>query len=108
MLERSVYGCWLGTGLEWEYNPGTDQVTRSYDSNGVLTYTLINAADIEELEISGYKKSYVKGDVVPITVNWRRGAASVLCSASYSMTLIKEDGPKVWLSNGSEGIIIKK
>ena len=108
LLENSVYGCWLGGGNDWEYNPGSDQMTRSYSSAGVLTFTLINADDIEELEISGYKKSYVKGDVVPITVNWRRGAASVLSSASYSMTLIKEDGPKVWLSNGTKGIILKK
>ena len=107
ILERSVYGCWLGGDNEWEYNPGSDQMTRAYNSAGVLTFTLINAADIEELEISGYKKSYVKGDVVTLSVNWRRGASTVV-STSYSMTLIKEDGPKVWLSNGSKGIILKK
>jgi hypothetical protein len=108
MLEHSVYGCWLGTGLEWEYNPGTDQITRSYDSNGVQTYTLIKASVVEELEISGYKKSYVKGDSVTLTVYWHRGTTLVL-SDSYQMTLIKEDGPKVWLSDGNgKGFVIKK
>lgn len=108
MLERSVYGCWLGGGNDWEYNPGSDQMTRSYSSAGVLTFTLINADDIEELEISGYKKSYVKGDDVTITVNWRRGLTTVH-HGTYDMTVVKEDGPKVWLGDGSgKGFIIKK
>ncbi|MBR6054612.1 MAG: hypothetical protein IKP46_04665 [Bacteroidales bacterium] len=108
LLDNSVYGCWLGAGYEWEYNPGTDQMTRSYNSAGVLTCTLINPDNVEELEISGYKKSYVKGDNVRLTVAWRRGSTSVL-SNSYSMTLVKEDGPKVWLSDGrGKGFIIKK
>lgn len=108
LLQKSVYGCYLGSGLEWEYNPGTDQVTRSYDESGVQTYTLIDPSDVEELEITGYKKGYLKGDGnISITVNWRRGTSTVL-SKAYTMTIIKEDGPKVWLSDGTHGVIIKK
>lgn len=108
MLQKTNYGCWLGTGLEWEYNPGTDQVTRSYDESGVQTYTLIDPSEVEELEITGYKKGYLKGDGnISITVNWRRGTSTVL-SKAYTMTIIKEDGPKVWLSDGTHGVIIKK
>lgn len=108
MLQKTNYGCWLGTGLEWEYNPGTDQVTRSYDESGVQTYTLIDPSEVEELEITGYKKDYLKGDgKISITVNWRRGTSTVL-SKAYTMTIIKEDGPKVWLSDGTHGVIIKK
>lgn len=108
ILDESVYGCWLGTEYEWEYNPGVNQMTRAYDANGVLTFTLINPDDIEELEISGYNKSKVKGDKVSLTVSWRRGRTTVL-TGSYSMTLVKEDGPKVWLSDGNgKGVILKK
>lgn len=107
LLSETVYGCYLGTGLEWEYNPGTDQVTRSYDSAGFETYTLIKPSTVEELEITGYKKGYVKGDGFDVTVNWRRGMVTVL-SQNYEMTIIKEDGPKVWLSDGTHGVIIKK
>lgn len=108
MLERSVYGCWLGTGLEWTYSPGADQVTRAYDAAGVLTYTLIKADAIEELEITGYTRSKLKGDKVSVTVNWRRGLTTVH-RGTYDMTVVKEDGPKVWLGDGSgKGFIIKK
>ena len=83
-------------------------MTRAYDANGVLTFTLINPDNIEELEITGYNKSKVKGDNVSLTVSWRRGRTTVL-TGSYSMTLVKEDGPKVWLSDGNgKGVILKK
>ena len=107
LLQESAYGCYLGTGLEWEYNPGEEQVTRSYDTNGMQTYTLIDPAEVEELEIVGYKKSYVKGDSFTVSVQWRKGI-STIHSESYDVTLIKEEGPKVWLSDGTHGVIIKK
>lgn len=107
LLQESAYGCYLGTGLEWEYNPGEEQVTRSYDTNGMQTYTLIDPAEVEELEIVGYKKSYVKGDSFTVSVQWRKGI-STIHSESYNVTLIKEEGPKVWLSDGTHGVIIKK
>lgn len=108
LLSETNYGCYLGTNLEWEYNPGTDQVTRCYDDAGFETYTLINPSNVEELEITGYKKGYIKGDGnISISVKWRRGTSTVL-SEDYKMTIIKEDGPKVWLSDGTHGVIIKK
>ena len=108
MLARTNYGCWLGTDLEREYNPGTDQVTRSYDEDHKLTYTLINPSTVEEIEIGGYARGLVKGDPCLVTVRWRRGRTTV-CSGSYPMSVIKEDGPKVWLSDGiGKGVIIKK
>ncbi len=109
MLSKTDYGCWLGTGLEWALDPGVNQVTRAYDTDGVLTYTIINPDTVEELEISGYKKSNIKGDRVTLTVNWRYGRVNRLNSARYTMTVIKEQGPMVWLSDGNgKGAIIKK
>ena len=108
LLSETNYGCYLGTGLEWEYNPGTDQVTRSYDDAGFETYTIINPSTVAELEITGYKKGYVKGDGnIDISVHWRCGMVTVL-SQDYKMKIIKEDGPKVWLSDGTHGVIVKK
>jgi len=107
LLAESAYGCYLGTGYTRTLDAGIDQVTRSYDQYGFETYTLIDPSDVEELEITGYKRGYIKGDGFPVTVNWRRGTTTVL-SQNYSMTIIKEEGPKVWLSDGTHGVIIKK
>ena len=108
LLEHSNYGCYLGGSLDREYNPGTDQIMRSYNASGVQTYTIINPDSVEELEISGYSKDKIKGDAVSVSVNWRTGTSNKH-SGSYNMKVLKEDGPKVWLGNGSgKGFIIKK
>ena len=102
------YGCYLGTGLEWILAPGTDQVTRAYDADGVQTYTLIDPSDVEELEITGYTRSMTQGSSASIQVRWHKGS-SLLLTSSYPMTVIKEEGPKVWLGDGTgRGFIIKK
>lgn len=108
ILAKTAYGCYLGTGYERALVSGSDQVTRSYNSNDVLTYTLLNTTSVEEVEIFGYTKSLVKGDRVVITVNWHQGTTPVL-SESYTMKVVKEEGPKVWLSDGAgKGVVIKK
>ena len=108
LLDESEYGCYLGTSLTWALNAGTEQVTRLYDTNGVQTYTLIDSSEVEELEIVGYKKNYVKGDSFTVWAHWRKGT-TIVHNGTYSVTLIKEVGPKVWLSTGDgKGFIIKK
>lgn len=108
ILAKTAYGCYLGTGYERALVSGSDQVTRSYNSNDVLTYTLLNTTSVEEVEIFGYTKSLVKGDRVVITVNWHQGTTPVL-SESYTMKVVKEEGPKVWLSDGAgKGVVLKK
>lgn len=108
LLQETDYGFYLGNGTGWTLNAGSEQVTRSYDANGVETYTLIDPAEVEEMEIVGYKKSYVKSDSFTVSVHWRKGV-NTIHSDSYTVTLIKEAGPKVWLSAGNGvGFIIKK
>ncbi len=108
LLQKTIYGCYLGSGQEWEYTPGIDQITRSYNANDVLTFTLIRPDSVDELEITGLSRSAVKGDDVTVTVHWRSGLQTVL-SQSYNMSVIKEDGPKVWIGDGSgQGFIVKK
>ena len=109
LLAKANYGCWLGTGKEWEYSPGTDQVARSYDADGVEIFTLIRPGNVEELEIIGFSRNYVKGDGLTITINWRQGTNYVLSNEEYQMFVVKEIGPMVWLGDRSgKGFIIKR
>ena len=108
LTEESDYGCYLAAGT-WRYTPGTDQFVRSYDAQGVQTFTLLGPDDLKQMEISGYKKSYVKGDQVNLTVTWRTGFTKIVTGVEYKMTVVREEGPKVWLGDGSgHGFILKK
>jgi hypothetical protein len=102
------YGCYL-SGAERTYVKGTDQLRRSYGADGKLVFALLNAGTKEQLVISGYDPSLAKGDEVTVTVSWRKGLHNVLKEQTFRMRVIREDGSKVWLGNGSgQGFIIKK
>ena len=108
LTEESDYGCYLAAG-RWRYTPGTDQFVRSYDTEGVQTFTLLGPDNLKQMEIRGYKKSYVKGDPVNLTVTWRTGFTKIVTGVEYKMTVVREEGPKVWLGDGSgHGFILKK
>lgn len=108
LTNEDQYGCYLSIGT-WQYAPGENQFVRSYDAEGVLTYTLLDPYGLRQMEIKGYKKSLAKGDKVTISVTWRAGITTILSDVEYSMTVVKEEGSKVWLGDGSGlGFIIKK
>jgi len=108
ITENTEYGCYLGSGLLRRYRSGVDQYSRCYDG-AVQTFTLLGPNDLEQLEITGYRRGLVKGDAVTVTVTWRVGLTKFLSGRSYDMTVVKEEGPKVWLGDGSgNGFIIKK
>ena len=105
ICEKSEYGLYLGA-RERVYVPGSDQYSREY--GGSQTFTILNLEAREQLEISGYRSSLVKGDKLTVKVLWRKGYTSVM-DASYEMTVVREEGAKVWLGDGEgNGFIIKK
>ena len=108
LAERYDYGIYQSEATR-VYVPGTDQYSRRYSASGELTFTIINPESKEQLEISGYRKSLVKGDALTVTVNWRKGRNKVMSATTYRVFVVKEDGPRVWLGNGTgNGFIIKK
>ena len=102
----SEYGFYLG-GYERTYQRGVDQMARSY-VDGRLEFVLLNAKTKEQLVISGYDPSLRKGGEAHVSVLYRKGFNTLL-DQEYTLTVIRESGPKVWLGNGSgQGIILKK
>ena len=108
LTKHDEYGCYM-TGSERTYVKGSDQFNRSYDKNGKLVFVLLNAAEKEQMEISGYDPASVKGDEVTVTVNWRKGLVSSMKGETFRLRVVKEDGSKIWLGDGSgQGFILKK
>ena len=102
-----AYGSYL-TGVERTYEPGVDQLLRSYP-DGKLEFAILRAADKEQLVVSGFDPSLAKGDAVTVTVAWRKGLNFLLKEKSFDLKVVKEDGPKVWLGDGyGQGLILKK
>ena len=107
LTAQDAYGSYL-TGAERTYEPGVDQLLRSYP-DGKLEFAILRAADKEQLVVSGFDPNLAKGDAVTVTVAWRKGRNFLLKEKSFNLKVVKEDGPKVWLGDGSgRGLILKK
>ena len=111
LTEQSEYGVYLSF-RDRVYQRGLDQYSRQYSDSGVETFAILYAypeLTREQVEITGYRKSLVKGDKLSVTVNWRLGTTIIQSKKTYNVTVVKEEGPKVWLGDGSgNGFIIKK
>jgi hypothetical protein len=106
LTASSAYGSYL-TGATWTYIKGVDQMVRSYP-DGKLEFVLLKASTKEQLVVSGYDPSLAKGRTANVSVRYRKGR-NVLLEEEYALTVVKEDGPKVWLGDGSgQGLILKK
>ena len=107
MTGFTEYGCYL-RGNRRTYVRGADQFLRLYDADGKVRFILLNEGKTEQLVISGYDPSLRKGDKVTLNVTHRIGDA-VLQERETTLSVVKEDGPKVWLGDGTgQGIILKK
>ena len=107
LTENDGYGCYLDDA-RWVYARGTDQIFRSYVDDGSVEFILLDPASRKQLVVSGFDPSLTQGQETEISVQYRQGS-QILLAKSYRLTVVREDGPKVWLSAGKgKGIILKK
>ena len=106
LTAQSEYGCYM-KGAERKYVKGVDQLLRSYQ-DGKLEFVILNAQAKEQLVISGFDPALRKGDLATVSIRYRKGF-NKLADETYALKVVKEDGPTVWLGDGSgRGIILKK
>lgn len=105
ILEQEVYGAYL-TGGNRIYSAG-DQLSREYESDGTLTFAILSPTTFSISEFIGIPVNPAKGDT--FTLNYNQISGRNQSDADYNVTVVKVDGPKVWLSaGGGNGFIVKK
>jgi hypothetical protein len=108
LTESTEYGSYVTVAAR-TYVKGSDQIVRSYGADGKLVFAILNAAEKEQLVISGFDPSLAKGDAAVVSVAWRKGLNVLLKQRTFHLKVVKEDGSKVWLGDGTgQGFILKK
>ena len=106
LTKKAEYGCYIKGG-ERTYVKGVDRFMRSYP-DGKLEFVILNAPAKEQLVVSGFDPSLRKGDIAIVSAKYRKGI-KVLFEGTYTLKVVKEDGPTVWLGDGTgQGFILKK
>ena len=105
ILKQEVYGAYLA-GSNHVCGAG-DQLSREYMNDGTVTFAILSPATFEVAEFGGIPTSPAKGDTFTLNYNLITGRNQ--SDTDYNVTVVKVDGPKVWLSaGGGKGFIVKK
>ena len=105
ILEQEVYGAYL-SGSNRVFGVG-DQLSREYMNDGTLTFAILSPASSGVAEFGGIPTSPAKGET--FTLNYNVISGYNHSDTDYNVTVVKVDGPKVWLSaGGGRGFIVKK
>lgn len=105
ILEHDFYGAYL-SGSNRVFGIG-DQLSREYMNDGTLTFAILSPSTFEIAEFAGIPVDPAKGD--SFTLNYNLISGRNQSDTDYNVTVVKVDGPKVWLSaGGGRGFIVKK
>lgn len=105
ILQYSQYGAYISGGNSL-YGAGC-QLSREYQGDGTVIFAVVSPATFEVSEFSGIPSSPASGDTFTLTYNKITGRKKT--DTDYNVTVVKVDGPKVWLSDGAgNGFIVKK
>lgn len=106
ILNETVYGAYLQDG-NVPYMPGTTQLSREYEGNSV-NFCIINPSANTSTEMSGIPSDAVKGDSFELVINKRSGS-KLISTGTFNVTVLMEEGPKLWLSDfEGNGFIVKR
>ena len=105
ILEENAYGAYL-SGNNLTCGAG-DQLSREYHGDGTLTFAVITPSEKRIAEFNGIPANPAKGDTFTLGYNVITGTGQ--SNTDYYVTVVKVDGPKVWVSAGAGiGFIVKK
>lgn len=105
ILAQDAYGAYLSGGNR--VAGAGDQLSREYLGDGTVTFAILSPAAYTVAEFSGIPVNPVKGDA--FTLNYHCITGRNQDDTDYAVTVVKVDGPKVWLSaGGGQGFIVKK
>ena len=107
VLQYDGYGAYLGS-RNLVYGPSTDQLSREYASDGTLTFTILAPAEDQALEFIGIPSGATLGDTFSLQLKYIK-SIKIEIDETYQVTVVKEDGPRLWLADAAgHGFIVKR
>ena len=105
LLESERYGAYLAEGNHlWQ--PGF-QLSREYDARGRVTFAILDPEGYTTFEFGGIPVNPIVGDRFTLSFSILQGPS--VSRNTYTVTVLKADAAKLWLSDiQGNGFIVKK
>ena len=105
LLDKEEYGAYLN-GTDYVFDAARDQIRRTYGTD-TQSFTILTP-DKTVLEVSGIPIDIRQGSSFTVKALRTVGKVEYL-NKSFRVTVLRESGPRYWLSDGKgNGFIIKK
>ena len=105
VLNYDAYGAYI-PGNPMIYD-ASDQLSREYNEDQTVTFSILNPDQDASVEFSGIPEQAAYLDAFTLGVRYR-ARDEVTYEASFDVMVIKEEGARLWLSDGTNGFIVKR
>ena len=106
VLNYEVFGAYI-PGNPLLYDASTDQLSREYNDDGTVTFSLLDPVQDAFVEFSGIPAEAAYGDAFTLTVQYQAKVGDAY-DATFDVRVVKEEGARLWLSDGTNGFIVKR
>ena len=106
ILNYETYGAYF-TDNPLIYSATSDQLSREYLSDGTVTFTIVDAANEAYVEFSGIPANAAYLDSFNLKLIYRVQLVNKI-ESTFPVTVVKEDGAKLWLTDGTNAFIVKR
>jgi hypothetical protein len=106
VLNYEAYGAYF-PGNPLIYDAALDQLSREYNDDQTVTFTILNPYQEASVEFSGIPEQAAYLDAFTLGVQYC-SREEVTYKASFDVVVMKEEGARLWLSDGTNGFIVKR
>lgn len=106
VLNYDTYGAYI-SGNPLVYDAASDQLSREYNEDQTVTFTILNPDQETSVEFSGIPEGAAYLDAFTLNVRYC-SKEEVSYNASFDVVVVKEEGARLWLSDGTNGFIVKR
>ena len=106
VLDYDLYGAYI-PGNPLVYDAASDQLSREYQEDHTVTFCLLNPDQDAFLAFSGIPEQAAYLDSFPLGVRYEAKGETAF-EATYEVVVVKEEGARLWLSDGTNGFIVKR
>ena len=106
VLNYDAYGAYI-SGNPLIYDGATDQLSREYNEDQTVTFSILNPDQDASVEFSGIPEAAAYLDTFTLVVRYM-AKDEVTYEASFDVVVVKEEKARLWLSDGTNGFIVKR
>ena len=106
VLNYDVYGAYI-PGNPLIYDAASDQLSREYQEDQTVVFSILNPDQDASVEFSGIPEQAAYLDAFTLGVRYM-AKDEVTYEAAFEVVVVKEEGARLWLSDGTNGFIVKR